>query len=378
MKTLTSFDQNKIKIVCDKLCDRIKDVLDHFNLEYKTNPKFISMRCPIHDGDNSGAVNIYHTGESYRGNWKCRTHNCEQIFKASIIGFIRGVISNQKYNWSTKGDKTCTFQEALDFATEFLDISLKDIKVNKEEKEKNLFIHNVKLLKNQQHSDNILLTKDKIHKTLDIPSKYFMERQFPFSPEILTKYSVGDCKSINKSMSGRAVVPIFDIDHKYMIGCTGRSLFEKCSECKCFHDPATFCPTDEFRWEHSKWKHSWQFKSELHLYNYWFAKKHIIESGKVIIVESPGNVWRLEENGIHNSVAIFGTNFTDRQKTILDMSGAMTIITIMDNDIPGQQAAQVIRDKCSKTYNIKNIIVSKNDIAEMSSQEIEKEIKVYL
>jgi hypothetical protein len=77
-------------------------------------------------------------------------------------------------------------------------------------------------------------------------------------------------------------------------------------------------------------------------------------------------------------VALFGSKLTDRQKTILDMSGAMTIITIMDNDDAGIKAAKLIHDKCHKTYNIKNITISKNDIAEMTSTEIEKEIKVFL
>ncbi|NDC71851.1 MAG: hypothetical protein EBZ62_00150, partial [Sphingobacteriia bacterium] len=38
-----------------------------------------------------------------------------------------------------------------------------------------------------------------------------------------------------------------------------------------------------------------------------------LKSHTAIIVESPGNVWRLEENGIHNSVALFGSSLSDRQ-----------------------------------------------------------------
>ena len=93
MKKSTSFDQNKIKIICDQLCDRIEELLEHFNLEYRINGRFISMSCPIHGGDNDGALNLYHVGDSYRGNWKCRTHNCETLFKASIkFGFPRPTI----------------------------------------------------------------------------------------------------------------------------------------------------------------------------------------------------------------------------------------------------------------------------------------------
>lgn len=373
-KKSTSFDQNKIKIVCDQLCDKIDSLLDHFELEYKMNGKFITMSCPIHGGDNNGALNLYHTGDHYRGNWKCRTHNCETVFKSSIIGFIRGILSNRKYNWSKDGDPGCSFNEALDYAVKFLNVSLKDIKVSNVSKEKNIFVNNIKILNNDNTNDEIKIKRELIQKTLDIPSKYFISRGF--SATILKKYDVGDCTNSKKEMANRAVVPVYDTDHKFMVGCTGRSFFEKCSKCKSYHD--NDCPDSENSWKYSKWKHSHGFKTQQHLYNYWYAKEHILSSGIVILVESPGNVWKLEENGIHNSVALFGANLTDRQKTILDMSGAMTIITIMDNDEAGHKAAKIIEDKCNRTYNIKNVTISKNDIAEMSTDEINKEIKRFL
>jgi 5S rRNA maturation endonuclease (ribonuclease M5) len=374
MKKSTSFDQNKIKIICDKLCDRVEDLLDHFNLEYKMNGKFISMSCPVHGGDNNSAINLYHTGDFYRGNWKCRTHHCEEVFKSSIIGFIRGILSNRNYNWSKDGDDGCSFQEALDYGVNFLNISINDIKVDKTIKDKNIFVSNTKIFSNESTEKTNLITRHSIRKNLEIPSAYFLKRNF--SKEILDKYDVGDCNNKNKEMFGRAVVPVYDIDNKFMVGCTGRSMFEKCDQCNSYH--INNCPSSEDQWKCSKWKHNSGFKTQLHLYNYWYAKKYILDTATVILVESPGNVWRLEENGIHNSVAMFGSNLTDRQKTILDMSGAMNIITIMDNDEAGRKAQKVIYDKCHKTYNVKHISLSKNDVADMTPEEINKEIKVFL
>jgi len=74
-------------------------------------------------------------------------------------------------------------------------------------------------------------------------------------------------------------------------------------------------------------------------------------------------------------VAIFGSSMSDRQKIMLDGSGAMTIITIMDNDDAGKKAAESIKNKCKNTYNILNIEISKSDIAEMTTDEINNEIK---
>jgi len=374
MKKSTSFDQNKIKIICDQLCDDIEDLLDSLELEYKMNHRFVSMSCPIHGGDNDSAVNIYHVGDTYRGNWKCRTHRCEETFKSSIIGFIRGVISNRKYNWNKTGDTTCSFKEALEYATKFLDVEINKIKLPKHYKDKNTFINNAKIFTKSTNSHKYSITKDLIRKSLNIPSKYFIDRGF--SCDILDKYDVGDCHNASKEMYNRAVVPVYDIENRYMVGCTGRSFFEKSSECKCYHDGN--CPKKEYLWKYSKWKHSNGFKTQEHLYNFWYAKDYITETGSVIIVESPGNVWKLEECGIHNSVAIFGTNLTDRQKTILDMSGAMNIIAIMDNDEAGIKAAENIKNKCNKTYNIRNITISKNDVADMTINEIEQEIKAFI
>ena len=98
------------------------------------------------------------------------------------------------------------------------------------------------------------------------------------------------------------------------------------------------------------------------------------KSSFAIILESPGNVWKLEENGIHNSVAIFGTNLSAKQKLLLDSSGAMSLIVMMDNDEAGHKAAQAIIEKCNRTYNTYSLTVEKNDIGEMSKDEIQNQI----
>jgi hypothetical protein len=167
------------------------------------------MSCPIHGGDNVSAFNLYPEGEKYRGNWKCRTHGCEEVFKSSILGFIRGVLSHQDYGWEKNGDKVYSFDDAIGFAEKFLNQRLADIKVDKKHIEKNAFANMVSVISNgnKTQSDNIKLPKrQQIRKLLSIPSSYFLERGY--SKEILDKYDVGDCNAPNKEMSNRAVVPI--------------------------------------------------------------------------------------------------------------------------------------------------------------------------
>jgi 5S rRNA maturation endonuclease (ribonuclease M5) len=367
-KKFHSYDQSQLKLISDALCDDIENLLSALSVdEYKDAGKMIVMSCPIHGGDNDSAFNLYHHGDSYRGNWKCRTHKCEDTFKSSIIGFIRGCLSHNQHDWTNHGDDVVSFKDAIDFAVDFLKQDLSNFKVSKKAKEKNRFINTVKYLNNQTNTEINKVSKNFIRQNLEIPSKYFQDRGFSY--EVLDKYDIGECKKEGKEMYNRAVAPIYDIDNKYMIGCSGRSVFDKCDNCKSFHDPSSSCPTTDL-WKYSKWKHSFGFKSEEHLYNFWYAKEYIKQSGCIIIVESPGNVWRLEESGVHNSVAIFGSSFSDKQKMLVDISGAMTIYTIMDNDEAGKKAAEQIASKCSKTYNIKNINLEKNDIATMSISEI--------
>lgn len=371
-------DQVKLKIVCDAVCDDIEGLLEALGIEYKTNPKMISMSCPIHGGDNITAVNIYPDGETYRGNWTCRTHGCDKIFKGSILGFIRGVISHQKYNWSKNGDTQCSFKEALDFALAFTKQDISKIKISKSSIEKKTFSNVVNYINpntiNQTNSYSI--TREAVRRSLDIPAEYYISRGY--SKEILDKYDVGLCDKPNKEMYNRVVVPIYNNDYTGMVGCTGRSIFEKCPTCNSYHSIRNECPPEQQRWLFPKWKHNSDFKSQNHLYNLWFAKDHIMKTGTVIIVESPGNVWRLEESGIHNSVAIFGSSMSDRQKFFLDSSGAMNMIILTDNDNAGRLAAEKIKEKCQYAYRIFMPQISKPDVGEMTKEEISNEIKPLL
>jgi hypothetical protein len=334
------------------------------------------MCCPIHGGDNPSALNIYPRGEEYRGNWTCRTHNCQDIFQPSVIGFIRGILSATQKNWQKSGDDMYGFNETIDFALQFINKDINQIKVCTKKIEKQQFANTINAITNSTETISKGPSRNGVRKLLQIPSEYFALRGF--NKQVLDKYDVGLCDNNKKEMHNRVVVPIYDNNYEYMVGCTGRSIFEKCDSCKCYHNNKESCPDEIDRWKYSKWKHNKDFKSQNHLYNYWFAKKHIQETGIAILVESPGNVWRLEECGLHNAVAIFGTNLTDRQKMILDTSGAMSLVVLMDNDDAGKQASIKIKQKCIKTYNMYFPQISKPDVGEMTCEEINQEIVEYI
>lgn len=376
MNKSRSYNQQQLKLMCDNLCDNIEILLDTFDLEYKENNKMYTMSCPIHGGDNASALNLYHVGDNYRGNWACRTHGCEKIFKPSIIGFVRGLLSVDKCGWKNDGDQIYSFNDTVEFILQLLNKNLKDFKVNKRTQEKNRFSQIVEKISKRTNKTISGIGRQYVTAALNIPAQYYINRGY--SSDILIKYDIGLCQNSNKEMSERIVAPIYDDEYRFVIGCTGRSIFDKCINCATFHNPTHDCPKEIDLWKYSKWKHSQGFKANNHLYNFWFAKDHILKTGTAIIVESPGNVWRLEENNIHNSVAIFGCSLSDRQKIILDASGAMNLIILTDNDDAGRSAAEQIKQKCQKTYRVYIPQISKSDIAEMNSLEIETEIKSYM
>lgn len=248
------YSQYQLKRLSDVLCDDIENLLMSLNItDYKMLDKMIVMRCPIHDGDNSSAFNLYYTGDTYRGNWKCRTHGCESVFKSSILGFIRGCLSQQN-GWSNNGDTTVSFAEAIDYAINFTKTDINKYKESKHQQEKNIFIKSVHNLTSTTINTNKpkCIPRNTVRKNLNIPSQYFINRGF--STEILDKYDVGDCLDTNKEMSHRAVVPIYNYDYTGMIGCTGRSIYNKCDICKSYHTGV--CPSEHERWLFSKWRHN--------------------------------------------------------------------------------------------------------------------------
>lgn len=353
----------------DEACDHIEELLDALGVELKEHRKMYVGMCPIHGGDNIGALNLYPDGDIMRGNWKCRTHQCEKKWSKTLIGFIRGVLSQGR-------EFPVTWQYAVDWLCSFLGKPIGSVKIDVEAAKKRRFNSAANILNKRRKSLNQIkgLPREKVVDSLIIPADYYIERGY--SADILAKYDVGLCRDMKKRMRNRVVVPIYDDKHKYMVGCSGRSIFPQCPSCKLYHRPQTSCPKQP--WEiifAQKWLLSKDFVDKDHLYNYWFAKKYIEDTGVAILVEGPGDVWRLEEQGIHMSLALFGTELTDAQLNILEASGAMSLIVITDNDKAGKEAAERINTMCNRMFRLYFPTIHSEDVGAMQSDEITEDIK---
>lgn len=366
-------DQDKLRNLSDNLLEHIEDLFDEFDVDLTKNGKKYFGGCPIHcGGADKNPFNLFFEGEYYRGNWKCRSHHCEQIFKKSLIGFVRGLLSRQA-GWTTKGDKEVSFNDTVEWILKWLGQDYNNIKVDQDVIDKNKFINQSRIILKRKQ-EGLKIEPELIKSTLVCPSAYFINRGY--NADILNKYYVGDCHKIGKEMYHRAVVPIFDEKGEYVVGVTGRSLFEQCSKCKLWHNPDCGCPQTELdKFLSIKWRHNKNFQAENYLYNLWNAKQSIEKTNSVCLVESPGNVWKLLENGVENCVATFGSYLTDDQMSLLMNTGCLVLNLIYDNDEAGRLAVHNIKEKAGKTYNINHIKVEDvNDISDMINDRVKTDI----
>lgn len=289
-----------------RILNNLGKILDMFNVEYHEYLNRFQGKCPIHKGDNPNAFCIY----KETGAWRCFTLGCHETYGASVNGLIRGFLSD-------KHKRLVSHQEVNKFLEDLVGGKVEEFSSDMNYA---FFLQD----KNVQKK----VTRDNIKKKLEIPGQYFINRGF--SKEVLEKYDVGLYKNVKSKLYNRCVAPIYDLDYKYVIGITGRDITER----------------SKVKWLHSS------FPRDSTLYNSWFAKNQIQETNTCILVESLGNVWRLEEAGFHQSLGIFGTQLSFGQMRLLSRLGVLNIVLLLDNDKAGKESAAKIVKKLKGLYNI--------------------------
>lgn len=342
----------------EKITQNIETILEELGIPYKEHSNRISLACPIHESGKNNSAAIYKGGT---GTWRCWSGNCHVNEGKSVFSFIKACLSKQE-------GKPFSNEQTTEWLEKLLNIILDEEKSELQQtKHKTV---NISLSFSKRKKDKPLLIKrDDVIRELLIPAPYFIQRGYP--TEILKKYDVGFCNKISKPMSGRCVVPIYDSEYKYMVGCMGRTLKPQCEICNKFHDKNQSCPVSSIEeYLASKWINSTGFNGEDYLYNYWFAKNHIRENKTVILCEGCSDVWRLEEAGIHIGLSLFGAHLTDSQAEKLEKLPIINLVIAMDNDDAGAKARAIIKEKLWRYYNIFDIIPTTKDIGELSIEEI--------
>lgn len=314
----------------------------------------IRMSCPIHHGDNNTAFS-YH--KKYK-KWRCYTAHCHEDYPDNIIGLVMAI-------------SKCSFADAVEWTRSFLNIDSKSLK--RIDYDISSQIREMKrLVKPTIVSRSTRINIDKKLFANRQTSKFFLDKGI--SETILEKFLVTDCNDRTKPMYNRACVPVVNQQNDRVIGVTGRIMMDKCPLCKCFHGKK--CPTKyEKVVTYPKWKH-FGFSSSEVLYNI----NSIENNRNVFICEGPKDVWKLDEAGIHNSVAIFGLNLSKYQIELLINLNAQKLIFVLDNDERGiEQTKKNIAnvEHIFKAFSLHDIIDKDKDIADMSVDFVKQNIGKY-
>jgi 5S rRNA maturation endonuclease (ribonuclease M5) len=332
--------------------------MDLLGIKYQDCGYVLIGRCPIHNGDNPSAFNIYResTKPGYaNGGWICNTHHCEKKYGNDLIGLVRSI-------------KRIGYNEAVQFLCDFCNLkSLDGIKVLTDKQLiRQATTKSILNFESSLNTSKKTYSEQNFLKSLKIPADYFINRGF--SKEVLIRYKVG-----YNPLTDMVDVPIYDNSGIYIVGKTSRSIYEKCPVCGLYHDQNKSCPIEEDKF--SKWKHVGISKRN-YLYNYWFAQKSIFDCGSVVLVESPGNVWKLVENGVENCVAVLGSSFSDYQEILLSLCGTTKIFLLFDNDDAGKLLTTKLDKSLRKRYSVYKVHLdnSFNDVGDSSNEYIQKEI----
>lgn len=336
-------------------------LFERFRIRWNPGQNRIYTRCMVHHSNNPTSLSVYMGGYKLPFLWKCRTKHCDETFKKTAIGFARALLSSEELGWRAPGEPTVSFADTMKFLCELYRVDPATLQVDSQDREKRRFLCLTETLQEKAQGAK-RVPRDAVRARLQIPSPYFLGRGF--TPEILTKFDVGDCQDPTKEFYRRAVVPIYDESGQFFLGATGRSTLRECPTCFRFHEgscTSLIAPA-------GKWHNS--FNSSESLFNIWNAGEAMRKTGTAILVESPGNVLRLEEAGIRNAVAMLGSTLSTAQVDVLERHAIMSLVVVMDNDPAGQKAAEDIRKRCGKYYNMKFLWPEKNDVGEMTVDEV--------
>jgi len=363
---MKKFTRQEVQFVQERASERIDEIFDALGIDYRERNDYIQCACPVHEGDNPRS--LYWAIQS--SHWKCMTKHCEQEQitgpSNSVFGLVRGTMSQKTgHQWG--------FQRAVAFVAKVLNLQLSqmddeteaDIEINKAIKE------HKKRQQNKYDKEETLLVD--VLPMLQPDDVYYPSRGI--SKETIDRYHISFCGQKGKPFFQRAFFPVLDETGRVVAGWSGRSVWEQCSECQMYHGPMMYCPDDTKRGIYVKWKHSKGFRSEQHLYNYWYAKPFIAKFGSAIVCESPGNCWALDAAGIKNSVAMFGLSMSNTQRQLLQKAGALTLVFVLDNDEPGKQAIERLSKDFGYYFRLFFITPEDvNDVGDMVPEEINNQI----
>lgn len=354
----------KTNLLCGLAADKLHDLLGELGVRTRREGKALIGQCPVHGGSRANAFNLYPDGHTARGIWFCKSKKCETHFKKDLLGLTRGVLSHQRHNWESRGDKEVSWAEARDWLCQFVGQPWEGLRPDMQAAAKAQFVKSMGVFAPQSGAAHGKPRPAEVAARLTIPSPYFLARGF--RAETLAAFLVGEPKAAadNSPMAGRAVAPVLCPAGKVVLGYSGRSIHERCEDCGCWHSPGR-CPEPDYRGaaSYAKWRHHQLDRSSV-LYGLHLAYQSIKDRDDVILVEGPGKVWRLHEAGFPNAVALFGAELADPQQAVLESLPCGRVTVLLDPNVAGRTGATSIQAKLGRAFRVR-VVDPPDDPADM-------------
>jgi 5S rRNA maturation endonuclease (ribonuclease M5) len=301
-------NREEIKEINQKLAKFARFILPELGIhdnEYSEDT--VRSHCPVHNGDNPTAFAYWYS----TGTWVCFSAGCHTIQGNDLLGLIKGV-------------KQFSFDDSVKFALELLGKTEQNSEITTEEviepiSKKKFNFWNEHLAQYAFHESTI--------KKLRSPWAYCQQRGFDYY--LVKSYDCG-IGSYGR-LENRFIVPIRNIEDK-IVGFSGR-------------DTAWTKEKGAGKWQYNK-----GFQKSLNLFNIHKAAKIVKEWANpwIILVEGPFDVFKAEQAGIHNSVAVLGDAINSGQIEVLKKCNVIDIVIAFDPDKPGKKAAEKTKRKLDK------------------------------
>jgi len=300
--------------------EKILKVLDALRIDYRERYQYVTAACPVHNGDRDDAWS-WHLDKEI---WQCFSRGCHDNFSKDVFGLVMGVLD-------------CGFPDAC----KFIEKIVEGDGINIDEA---THLHANKAFIKKAKKETKIYGEEILEKLLY--HSYLEGRGYPKG--LIENYQIGVTAEGYKQMSNRLIIPIRNI-YSQIVGFTGRTLFPNWKEKKI-----------------PKWFHSKGFIGAENLFNIDRAVTHIKQTGKVIIVEGPLDVLRLEHAGIHNGVAIFGRKLHNGQIALLAKCGAQELIVALDADTAGKTGASAAFNTAKAFFNVSIVELQDGDVGDLT------------
>lgn len=326
-----------------KLNKDIESVLTKLGIEYEAFADNIYSTCPVHESsDNPRAFSF----SVDKGIWKCWTRDCQHEYKNDVFGLIQGALSLQ-------AGKEVGFKDVMSWISSHFNIRThgrQQVDSVSDDEDPLEDFHSI--IKSFQINNKTIEEQDiSGHFNVSVPSEYFWGRGF--NKKTMKYFGVGDC-SENGQMKERSVIPIHNDGGDKIVGYIGRTIKE-------YRMPKFLLYPKGFEKRH-------------YLYNYHRAKECANKTSCIYLLEGQGDVWKMYEAGVTNSVSIFGKTLSEQQEEKLRKLAITHIIVLMDNDQAGKEARIQMQRQLGRMYKLTFPKLNKKDVGDMSIKEIKEHI----